>query len=298
MVARINTEYYFKKEFLMKLPCREVIESGKYEIYSVEKSSDIIKNLESTQNSSNVVLKNNTIKVVYKTLTDKEIKDIKDLEPIEDNLNKENIEMSFSSDLNINTSNNNIITNSMYREGVVFMKKLPSKIKVEKLVLITTTTNKELPLDQYTITISTNMIVDVIYKPENLKIVYSLEEIKEPIKESVLEVWTSFAKKTINVLHIHWTGSLHENNNRDNLNYEAVMVDNVKEIEEKVKLAFNIWKGIVYGIDYTSSNNVVNSNKVLLILKNYKISKVYTNTSNEPNEIVFTENRITIKSPM
>lgn len=265
---KVQVDYYFKRNQFLLLKID--ISSTEVVILSQLESDLILDSFNKDENSK--------IKIHYVLLKEQEI--LKELDEEEDS--------------NINISKSNSGSNQIYREGVVFLKKLPRSLKVDSIINMNN--NEELNIDDYQIDISNNMIVDVKNKKDNIKIHYCLQEKINKKNRPQIEIWTNCYKKKFNIIHVHFLTS--KPIDVDYFDLEFLFVDNIKEMD----LVVNNFK----------EENFI-SDKLLIILKNYKISKIYAKVQKNNillddsdgnqgsvqyivKEIEFIENRIFLNS--
>lgn len=138
-------------------------------------------------------------------------------------------------------------------EGLVYYKSLGKRLQIVKLL------PEDLDITQYDIDTAGNMINNVKNKEDNIKVVYTIEEVKEEIDNMPvsLQVYFSYYKKTVNILHIH-------------------------KLNEKIDLhdGFEVFH-LEKNEDVKTYNNWTSSHKMRILFRNYKINKIFYKESDD-----------------
>lgn len=287
--AKINIDYYVKKGFFLKLPLTSFINFNSSSKMDIDSGNE---NESSNQNQNQIFGKQiseemmktyNTcgrkIKVFYQKLSEKEAQE-------QEEADKEN--------LNLTSSIENAFIGKVFRDGFVYMKKT-SRIKIDKLVLEEESEgkieSKELNKDAYIVDINDNMIVDVKCKESNLKVYYIIEEVKQPEKLISLKFWTSLAKKSLNIIHMHVlnetflrrpTNFMHSESQLFEHTYLGFLISKPTDVNDKLL-------NLIVQIKNTSSSLTSSFNQALIVfVRNFKIYRVFVN--NNSNNVNITTN--------
>lgn len=276
--AKVNIDYYIKKGFFLKFPLTSFINlnsSSKMDIDSGNENdtNNLNQNqIFSKQISEEMLRTYNTcgrkIKVFYQKLSEKEAQE-------QEEADKEN--------LSLTTSIENAFIGKVFRDGFVYMKKT-SRIRIEKLVLEEESEgkveSKELNKDAYVVDINDNMIVDVKYKESNLKVYYVIEEVKQAEKLISIKFWTSLAKKSLNIIHMHVlnealfkrpTNFMNTETHLLEHNYLGFLTCKPTDVNDKL---FDL---IAQINNTTLSSN--NNQSLIVFVRNFKIYRVFANNN-------------------
>jgi hypothetical protein len=144
--------------------------------------------------------------------------------------------------------------NNVQMEGLVYFRAYGKKLTVEKIL------PEEIDTSKYDIDISGNMVHDVKNKTDNLKVIFTTEEVKEEIDftPSSLKIYYSILNKSVNILHVH---KLDENLKINSV--EGILLDRSEDVSK---------------YKYFS-----NGSSLKILFKNYKINKIFLSSEDNTN---------------